>query len=108
MSGISPVGAIGRVTRAGAIRPDREATEREQEAEARGEAPGHAGPQYVDNLTVLNGARGMSEILDQVIGQAGPALDLAKQTLGVRENGGDKPQRPGRGGNGHGPAEPHS
>ena len=40
---------------------------------------------HVDNLTVLNGAQGLGEILNQVIGQAGPALDLAKQT--VRSNG---------------------
>lgn len=38
---------------------------------------------HVDNLTVLNGAQGIGEILNQVIGQAGPALDLAKQTLGT-------------------------
>ncbi|MBJ7521053.1 MAG: hypothetical protein JHC84_15245 [Solirubrobacteraceae bacterium] len=43
---------------------------------------------HVDNLTVLNGAQGISEIMNQVIGQAGPALDLAKQTLGQNGNGG--------------------
>ncbi|MBJ7330060.1 MAG: hypothetical protein JHC95_09200 [Solirubrobacteraceae bacterium] len=42
---------------------------------------------HVDNLTVLNGAQGIGEIMNQVIGQAGPALDLAKQTLGVSGNG---------------------
>ena len=41
----------------------------------------------VDNLTVLNGAQGIGEIMNQVIGQAGPALDLARQALGVHGNG---------------------
>jgi flotillin len=35
----------------------------------------------VDNLTVLNGAQGMGEIVAQVIGQAGPALKLAREAL---------------------------
>jgi flotillin len=37
----------------------------------------------VDNLTVLNGAQGISEIMNQVIGQAGPALRMAKDALGT-------------------------
>jgi flotillin len=41
----------------------------------------------VDNLTVLNGAQGVGEIMNQVISQAGPALDLARQTLGGGRNG---------------------
>jgi len=41
----------------------------------------------VDNLTVLNGAQGIGEIMNQVIGQAGPALDLARQALGSNGNG---------------------
>ena len=50
---------------------------------------------YVDNLTVLNGAQGMGEIVAQVIGQAGPALDLARQTLGGPrgESDNSRPQR---------------
>jgi uncharacterized membrane protein YqiK len=50
---------------------------------------------YVDNLTVLNGAQGMGEIVAQVIGQAGPALDLARQTLGASktEKPSSKPSR---------------
>jgi flotillin len=35
----------------------------------------------VDNLTILNGAQGVGEIMNQVIGQAGPALKLARETL---------------------------
>ena len=41
---------------------------------------------HVDNLTVLNGAQGISEIISQVIGQAGPALKMAQDALG-RTNG---------------------
>jgi len=41
----------------------------------------------VDNLTVLNGAQGIGEIMNQVIGQAGPALDLARHALGGNGNG---------------------
>jgi flotillin len=44
---------------------------------------------HVDNLTVLNGAQGISEIVSQVIGQAGPALRIAQEALG-RTNG-DQP-----------------
>ena len=36
---------------------------------------------HVDNLTVLNGAQGISEIIAQVIGQAGPALEMAQGAL---------------------------
>ncbi len=42
---------------------------------------------YVDNLTVLNGAQGISEIIAQVIGQAGPALEMAQAALAKRGNG---------------------
>jgi flotillin len=41
----------------------------------------------VDNLTVLNGAQGIGEIMNQVIGQAGPALDLARHALGSQGHG---------------------
>jgi flotillin len=46
----------------------------------------------VDNLTVLNGAQGIGEIMNQVIGQAGPALDLARTALNGQKNG--KPAAP--------------
>jgi hypothetical protein len=42
---------------------------------------------HVDNLTVLNGAQGISEIIAQVIVQAGPALELAQATLASRNGG---------------------
>ena len=45
---------------------------------------------HVDNLTVLNGAQGISEIIAQVIGQAGPALKMAQEALG-RTNGAQSP-----------------
>jgi flotillin len=47
---------------------------------------------HVDNLTVLNGAQGISEIISQVIGQAGPALKMAQEALG-RTNGGQSVEK---------------
>ena len=52
----SPIGCLGRVSRAGAIRPGRV-------------------------------GEGIGEIMNQVISQAGPALDLARQTLGAGRSG---------------------
>jgi flotillin len=46
---------------------------------------------HVDNLTVLNGAQGISEIIAQVIGQAGPALELARGALGRNSAADDRP-----------------
>ena len=40
----------------------------------------------VDNLTVLNGAQGIGEIMNQIIGQAGPTLELAKPALATNGN----------------------
>jgi flotillin len=45
----------------------------------------------VDHLTVLNGAQGMSEIMNQIIGQAGPALSLARETLAANRGNGAPP-----------------
>jgi flotillin len=45
---------------------------------------------HVDNLTVLNGAQGISEIIAQVIGQAGPALEMARGALGRDGNATDR------------------
>ena len=36
---------------------------------------------------MLNGAQGIGEIMNQVIGQAGPALDLARHALAGNGNG---------------------
>ena len=52
----------------------------------------------VDNLTILNGAAGIGEIMNQVIGQAGPALKLARETLGQSATGGGESRS-----NGHAP-----
>ena len=43
---------------------------------------------HVDNLTILNGAQGVSEIIAQVIGQAGPALEMAQDALSARNGNG--------------------
>ena len=51
---------------------------------------------YVDNLTVLNGAQGISEIIAQVIGQAGPALEMAQAALARTSKAatnGDEPEK---------------
>jgi hypothetical protein len=54
-AGESPIGARGRVTSSGGIRPG------------------------------MTGAQGISEIIAQVIGQAGPALEMAQATLASRK-----------------------
>ncbi len=49
---------------------------------------------HIDNLTVLNGAQGITEIIAQVIGQAGPALDMAQGALQrSRSNGAAKAEK---------------
>jgi hypothetical protein len=48
---------------------------------------------------VLNGAQGMSEIVTQIIGQAGPAMKFARETLGTTGAGGSTP---GNGGGANG------
>jgi uncharacterized membrane protein YqiK len=42
----------------------------------------------VDNLTILNGAQGVGEMMNQIIGQAGPALKLARETLSASSTNG--------------------
>src|SRR5215207_3730832 len=49
---------------------------------------------YVDNLTVLNGAQGISEIISQVIGQAGPALEMAQAALARTSKAASNGDRP--------------
>jgi hypothetical protein len=81
----SPVGLTGRVSRHGAIRAGRTG---EVLVEIRGgvEAAAKAFAN-VDNLTVLNGAQWIAEIMNQVIAQAGPTLDLARTALHGQKNG---------------------
>ena len=38
----------------------------------------------VGSMTVLNGASGVTDVMNQLIGQAGPALDLARSTFAAR------------------------
>jgi flotillin len=56
----------------------------------------------VDDLTVLNGAQGIGEIMNQIIGQAGPTLELAKRALATNGN----PTRPAPGATREAPTEP--
>src|SRR3954447_1207965 len=55
---------------------------------------------HVGSMTVLNGAQGVTEAMNSIIAQAGPALDLARTALAPKGNG-----VPPAGGNGPAPAE---
>jgi flotillin len=84
--GLAEAEAIAK--RAGALEKEADAVIGQQIAEKLPEivaAPAESF-KHVDNLTVLNGAQGISEIIAQVIGQAGPALKMAQDALG-RQNG---------------------
>lgn len=83
--GLAEAEAIGK--RAEALEAQSDAVISQQLAEQLPEIVAAAAGAFrgVDNLTVLNGAQGMSEILNQVIGQAGPALDLARKTLAATD-----------------------
>jgi uncharacterized membrane protein YqiK len=85
--GLAEAEAIGK--RAEALAAEADAVIGQQLAEKLPEIVAAAAGAFrnVDNLTVLNGAQGMSEILNQVIGQAGPTLALARQALGGAGNG---------------------
>jgi len=100
--GVAEATAIAK--RAEALEKESEAVIGQQIAEQLPEIVRAAAESFknVDNLTVLNGAQGMGEIMNQVIGQAGPALELAKQTLGAKGNG--KPATGGPPSNGDAPA----
>ena len=41
----------------------------------------------VDSMTVLNGAQGITEVMNQLVAQAGPVLDLARGTFRNRSGG---------------------
>jgi flotillin len=85
--GLAEAEAIGK--RAEALAAESDAVIGQQLAEKLPEIVAAAAGAFrnVDNLTVLSGAQGISEIMNQVIGQAGPALALAKQALGADRNG---------------------
>ena len=76
--GLAEAEAIGK--RAEALAAESEAVIGQQLAEKLPEIVAAAAGAFrnVDNLTVLNGAQGISEIMNQVIGQAGPTLALAQ------------------------------
>ena len=76
--GLAEAEAIGK--RAEALEKESDAVIGQQIAEQLPEIVRAAAEsfKYVDNLTVLNGAQGISEIIAQVIGQAGPALEMAQ------------------------------
>jgi hypothetical protein len=82
-AGASPIGRRGRITSTGAIQPGRTG---EVMVSSRG------GVEAFLASASLNGAPGISEIISQVIGQAGPALKMAQEALG-RENGAQSPAK---------------
>jgi flotillin len=85
--GLAEAEAIGK--RAEALAAESDAVIGQQLAERLPEIVEAAASAFkgVDNLTVLNGAQGIGEIMSQVISQAGPALKLAKDALGTSRNG---------------------
>ncbi len=95
--GLAEAEAIGK--RAEALEKESDAVIGQQLAEKLPEIVSAAASAFgkVDNLTILNGAQGVGEIMNQVIGQAGPALDLARNTLNrhrAEENGKTPPPPP--------------
>ncbi len=86
-TGLAEADAIAK--RAEALERESEAVIGQQIAEKLPEIVRAAAEAFrnVDNLTVLNGAQGIGEIMNQVIGQAGPTLELAKQMLSSGANG---------------------
>ncbi len=86
--GTAEADAIAR--RAEALAAESEAVIAQQVAEQLPEIVRAAAGAFnnVDSMTVLNGAQGVTEVMNQLIAQAGPALDLARSTF--------------RNGNGHG------
>jgi uncharacterized membrane protein YqiK len=92
--GLAEAEAIGK--RAEALEKEADAVIGQQIAEQLPEIVRAAAESFkhIDNLTVLNGAQGMSEIIAQVIGQAGPALKMAQEALGRADQNGAKPKSP--------------
>jgi flotillin len=91
-TGLAEAEAIGK--RAEALERESDAVIGQQLADKLPEIVAAAATAFsgVDNLTVLNGAQGISEIMNQVIGQAGPAMKMAKDALGTT-NGGAAPDK---------------
>ena len=91
-TGLAEAEAIGK--RAEALERESDAVIGQQLADKLPEIVAAAATAFsgVDNLTVLNGAQGISEIMNQVIGQAGPAMKMAKDALGTT-NGAAAPDK---------------
>ena len=91
-TGLAEAEAIGK--RAEALERESDAVIGQQLADKLPEIVAAAATAFsnVDNLTVLNGAQGISEIMSQVIGQAGPAMKMAKDALGTT-NGAAPPDK---------------
>ena len=89
-TGLAEAEAIGK--RAEALERESDAVIGQQLADKLPEIVAAAATAFsnVDNLTVLNGAQGISEIMNQVIGQAGPAMKMAKDALGTNERPGER------------------
>src|SRR5262249_33923696 len=85
--GLAEAGAIAK--RAEALEKQADAVIGQQIADQLPEIVAAAASAFskVDQLTILNGAQGVAEVMNQVIAQAGPALQLARDTLGVSRNG---------------------
>jgi flotillin len=79
--GTAEADAIAR--RAEALAAESEAVIAQQVAEQLPEIVRAAAGAFsnVDSMTVLNGAQGITEVMNQLIAQAGPALDLARGTF---------------------------
>jgi uncharacterized membrane protein YqiK len=79
--GTAEADAIAR--RAEALAAESEAVIAQQVAERLPEIVRAAAGAFdnVDSMTVLNGATGVTEVMNQLIAQAGPALDLARGTF---------------------------
>ena len=89
--GLAEADAIGK--RAEALEKESDAVIAQQIAENMPEIVRAAAQAFsnVDNMTVLNGAQGITEILNQMISQAGPTLDLAKSALRTGNGNGHTP-----------------
>ena len=86
--GLAEAEAIGK--RAEALAAESDAVIAQQVAEQLPEIVRAAAGAFdhVGSMTVLNGALGVTEAMNSIIAQAGPALDLARTALAPKGNGG--------------------
>src|SRR4051794_7143495 len=97
--GLAEAEAIGK--RAEALAAESDAVIAQQVAERLPEIVKAAAGAFdnVGSMTVLNGAQGVTEAMNSIIAQAGPALDLARTALAPKKGNGAPPA----GGNGAAP-----